>query len=198
MVYGAIRMDDLTKVDVNDVNEEGSVFVIKFRERKTNLIRSFTVDNECVTFLRKYKKLRPEKISHSRFFLTYRKGKCVVQPIGKNTFMKAPKDVANFLKLDAENYTCFSFRRDSIPSKKKNRSTKATDAIASSVPNNSKCEDTKTVSFDVLPERSKEKYLRAYDKFLVWKTDENIDKECFSDEVVLEYFNHLNSEYSSL
>lgn len=113
-VYGATRADELTKVNVNDVREEGNVLVIKIPETKTNVVRTFTVENEYAALIRKYAKLRPSTVGHNRFFINFQKGKCTPQPIGRNKFLSTPKQIANFLHLeDADNYTGHSFRRTS-------------------------------------------------------------------------------------
>lgn len=221
--------DALTKVDVNDVNQEGSVIVIKIPETNKRSVFSFTVENEYAEYVQKYRDLRPENTPHSRFFINYENGGCSLEPIGKNRFFRAPKAIANFLNLkDAENYTSQSFRRESLkqnrgmrtsnvldsyieeclPSKRKlcdmnseqidfESSTKdmATSTITSSM-------DTSTVAiayakesaWNLLPEKSRERYIRSYDKLMAWKTDEKIDQDCFSEAVMLEYFNHLISE----
>lgn len=113
-IYGATSADELTNVKVNDITEQGSVFVIKIpRDGKTNA-RTFTVENEYAAYVRKYKKLRPAHIQHRRFFINYQNGKCTVQPIGRNKILNATKVIAHFLNLeDADNYTGNSFRRTS-------------------------------------------------------------------------------------
>lgn len=220
LISGITRTDDLVKVGVNDVVEQGSVFLIKITEKKTNSIRSFTVESEYASCVRKYIELRPSYVTHDRFFLTYIKGKCTAQTVGKAKFRNAPKAIAKFLKLkDAESYTCFSFRKDSIPTKRKiglnseqsnlERYTEsaATSTITSSLDScnvataltistneNETCEDVEETSLDTLPEKSREKYVRTYDNFMVWKTDEKIDKDCFSKAVMLKYFNYLKRE----
>lgn len=51
---------------------------------------------------------------HQRFFMRYQGGKCLGQPVGKNTFASIPSKIAKFLGLpNAEAYTGHSFRRTS-------------------------------------------------------------------------------------
>lgn len=64
--------------------------------------------------IRKYVRLRPLQTDHRRFFLAYRKGQCIKQPVGINTFGAIPKNIALFLGLpDSSGYTGHCFRRSS-------------------------------------------------------------------------------------
>ena len=47
-----------------------------------------------------YIQLRPTDVNTTRFFLSYRDGKCIRQPIGINKFGDFPRQIAEFLKLD--------------------------------------------------------------------------------------------------
>lgn len=112
-IFGMTRVQSLIKLDVNDVTEQGSGFVIKVPD--ANGIRSFTVEDIYATYVQKYKDLRPKNVYHSRFFIHFQNGHCTAQPIGKNKFCNVPKIVANFLKLkDADSYSCNSFRQKSL------------------------------------------------------------------------------------
>jgi len=51
-------------------------------------------------------------------------------------------------------------------------------------------------AFNELSKKTQDKYLQAYDKLMLWKASENIDKESFSEAVMLEYFHYLKSEYT--
>lgn len=113
-LYGATRAEELTKVEIGHVKEEGTVFVVDIPETKTDITRKFTVEQEYGEYLKKYRRLRPEKTTTTRFFINYQKGKCVNQSIGKNKFLDTPKVVATFLNLsDPGDYTGHSFRRTS-------------------------------------------------------------------------------------
>lgn len=112
--YGAIPASDLTRMLVKDVKERGDVIVVNIRHTKTNISRSFTLEDEYASCVRKYRKLRLPQTQHGRFFVNYQKGKCTAQPIGKNKFTGIPKLIAKYLKLeDAVHYTGHSFRRSS-------------------------------------------------------------------------------------
>ncbi|XP_044264585.1 uncharacterized protein LOC123011281 isoform X2 [Tribolium madens] len=88
-------------------------------DTKTYKPRVFTVVDganrvHSIDVFRKYKDLRPEKVTHKRLFLNYQNQKCTVQPVGLNTFAKMPQKIAGFLGLsNAEQYTGHSFRRSS-------------------------------------------------------------------------------------
>lgn len=113
-IYGATRADELTKVDVRDVTEQENLFVVKIPETKNNVIRSFTIENEYAEYVRQYRNLRPSRMSTTRFFIKYQKGKCCNQVIGRHKFLSIPKKIAEFLNLpEPEKYTGHSFRRTS-------------------------------------------------------------------------------------
>lgn len=56
-------------------------------------------------------------------------------------------------------------------------------------------EDVEGNTLDLLPVKSRDKYLKAYDNLLIWKTSEGIEEKCFSEETLMAYFNHMKSEY---
>lgn len=95
-------------------------------------------------------------------------------------------------------------KKTSIPNKKKVGGTKSkqinckrsTETITSSKSTATVAigEDAEAIAFDFLPEKSLAKYLRSYERFMAWKSVEKIDKDYFSAEVVLDYFNYLKRE----
>lgn len=119
-VMGACRCDELVNLKTTDINDNGSILVIKIEKTKNYKPRSFVVTDAKGTgfngmqIYRKYAALRPLSLGDGRFFLCYRSGKCTVQPVGINTLSKIPKLVANYLNLnDAHLYTGHCFRRTS-------------------------------------------------------------------------------------
>lgn len=178
---------------MNDVIEQGSKFLIKIPDAKINGFRSFTVENEYSAFVQKYKELRPENVTHTRFFIGYRKGQCTEQPIGQKKLLSTSRVVAKFLNLkDPESYLLVSFR---------NKSLKRGMDLSSVLENyTEECTPRKRKigELGLLPEKTQEKYIRAYDNFMAWKTEENVDTDCFSKEILLKYFNFLKREFSSL
>lgn len=119
-IAGACRCDELTKLQVNNIEDKGSLLIVKIPDTKTNKSRTFIVTNDdgngidYLDIIRKYMKLRPPGLSTGRLFLKYCKGVCNKQNIGLNTIAKVPKDIATFLKLpDPLMYTGHCFRRTS-------------------------------------------------------------------------------------
>lgn len=119
-VAGACRREELCMLLTSDIEDAGNVLIIKLRETKTNTDRKFTVINDeenslnYVKIYRKYANLRPKHVTHQRFFLCYKNGKCSTQPVGKNSFGSFPMIIARYLQLpEAETYTGHCFRRTS-------------------------------------------------------------------------------------
>ncbi|KAG4075855.1 hypothetical protein HA402_003681 [Bradysia odoriphaga] len=95
-VYGACRRSELLKMSVNHIEygEDSSRIIVP--KTKTRIDRDFFIDT----------------VKIERFFLGYRKGKCISQPIGINTFGGYPKTIAIFLNLESPSeYTGHCFRR---------------------------------------------------------------------------------------
>jgi hypothetical protein len=97
---------------LENVKDEGQVFHVQFPNTKTKISREFFVTSggiersNMVEIIRKYLKLRPQHSDHGRFFVGYRKGFCIKQPVGINTFGGMPKKFALFLNLsNPEEYT---------------------------------------------------------------------------------------------
>lgn len=112
--YGATRANELVKLTLADVMEKNDIFLIQIMETKNKVDRSFIVQNEYAEYIRRYMALRKANTPHDRFFVNYQQGKCTFQPIGKNKFYDAPKNIASFLGLeDSKKYTGHSFRRSS-------------------------------------------------------------------------------------
>ena len=119
-ISGACRREELTKLLLNHVTDEGQCFRIVIPFTKTKISREFFVTSggiegiDMVEIIRKYVILRPLQIDHGRFFVFYKNGKCTQQPVGINTFGSLPKNIALFLKLSSpEQYTGHCFRRSS-------------------------------------------------------------------------------------
>ncbi|XP_031340500.1 uncharacterized protein LOC116168690 [Photinus pyralis] len=117
---GACRCDELIKLTLHDIQDNGDILVVKIPDSKTKMQITFVITNETINgtsvhgIYRKYVSLRSAKTEHTRFFVNYIKGKCTIQVIGKNTIAKIPYKIAKYLELpDAEGYTGHSFRRTS-------------------------------------------------------------------------------------
>lgn len=113
-VSGALRCCELVNLTVKDISYHGDLIKVDVRNTKNYVNRFFTIDAEFSFIVKKYLNLRPAKCTTSRLFLSYNKGACKNQPIGKNTFSKYPSQIAKFLNLqNSERYTGHSFRRTS-------------------------------------------------------------------------------------
>ncbi|KAL1516604.1 hypothetical protein ABEB36_000498 [Hypothenemus hampei] len=113
-VAGGCRKGELPNVTINDIQELDGVLVVEMPETKTNIPRSFTIDEPFVTYVKMYLALRPPNVPTDRFFLNYQKGRCTVQVVGINKFGGMPKEVATFLGLKEPHlYTGHAFRRTS-------------------------------------------------------------------------------------
>lgn len=88
--------------------------IIRLKDTKNKTERNFTLVGEFLKKVCAYQDLRPQKATSNRFFLSYRKGKCTNQVIGKNKLSTMPKEIVIFLNLpNPERYTGHSFRRTS-------------------------------------------------------------------------------------
>lgn len=107
-------------MSLDDITFREDVIIVKIPQTKNNKERTFIVKEneeniEIGKLIREYAELRPSNASHSRFFVQYRDGKCILQPVGINTFGAIPSIIATFLKLEAAgSYTGHTFRRSSI------------------------------------------------------------------------------------
>ena len=103
---GACRCCELLNLKTSDVKVYDDMLFITLNVTKGKIRkRSFTVTNDPNGFnyydiVRSYMKLRPANCSTDRFFLGYRIGKCINQPIGKNTISAMPMKIAEPLELD--------------------------------------------------------------------------------------------------
>lgn len=118
-VAGACRGKELCQLDCNDVSDHKSFFLVNLRGTKSGKDRLFVIktsgenSTNVVELVRKYIGLRPPT-KHTRFFVSYKNGKCMTQPIGKNTFGQLPRRIAGYLRLPNANlYTGHCFRRSS-------------------------------------------------------------------------------------
>ncbi|XP_023310086.1 uncharacterized protein LOC108905534 isoform X2 [Anoplophora glabripennis] len=117
-IAGACRREDLSYLTIDNVEDKGSVVIVKLPNKITKVSRMFTIiDNEEGNFLhyfRKYVNLRPKNATSRRFFYGYRQGRCVNQLVGINKIGQVPQMIANYLKLDEPHlYTGHSLRRTS-------------------------------------------------------------------------------------
>ncbi|XP_011859053.1 PREDICTED: uncharacterized protein LOC105556569, partial [Vollenhovia emeryi] len=113
-ICGACRREELTQITINDIEDKGSILLVKIPKTKNYKPRSFVITDEFYSIFKKYITLRPKDVENSRFFLNYQNGRCTRQPIGLNKFVKIPRIIASYLKLpDPQSYTGHTFRRTS-------------------------------------------------------------------------------------
>lgn len=114
-ISGACRNNELLQLTVNNIEKHSDkLLLVKLKNTKTNLDRSFVVREEYVTIVEKYQNLRPANIKTDRFFIQYHNNKCSRQPMGVNKIGAIPREIATFLKLEEPQlYTGHCFRRTS-------------------------------------------------------------------------------------
>ncbi|MGH9701228.1 MAG: site-specific integrase [Candidatus Acidiferrales bacterium] len=100
---------------IDDLEDMGSLLLIKIPNTKTKKSRTFTVlGDEYLTKYRKYFNLRPHDFKERRFFLKYQNGKCYKAVMGIHKIGSAAKDVALYLNLpNWKEYTGHCLRRTS-------------------------------------------------------------------------------------
>jgi len=122
-VFGACRRAELKDMTLDQMVfcDKPNGVLINLPKTKNDVIRQFVVgegDRENVNLIsvvRKYAKLRPANMDNQRFFLTYRKGVCVRQPIGIHSIGGYPKIIATFLKLpNTSTFTGHCYRRSGV------------------------------------------------------------------------------------
>ncbi|RVE41434.1 hypothetical protein evm_013916 [Chilo suppressalis] len=117
-ITGACRTNELTLLNVNNVSKyshnSDELLLINVLNTKTKKDRNFVIRKEYVNIVQKYQALRPSNTPIERFFLQYRNGKCIRQPMGQNKIGSIPREIATFLGLlEPPLYTGHCFRRTS-------------------------------------------------------------------------------------
>ena len=99
---------------MDNVKDHGTFLFITLPKTKNKQTRTFTVVGDFYKVAKKYMQIRPNNTKTDRFFLTYRAGRCVLQPLGINKIGSMPQEIAKFLKLEKPAlYTGHAFRRTS-------------------------------------------------------------------------------------
>lgn len=100
---------------VDDLEDMGSLLLIKIPNTKTNKSRTFNVlGDEYLGKYRNYVNLRPADFKERRFFLKYQNGKCYKAVMGIHKIGSVAKDVALYLKIpNWKEYTGHCLRRTS-------------------------------------------------------------------------------------
>jgi integrase len=113
-VTGGCRCDEITSLTMADIEDLGTLILIKLQDTKHYKSRSFIImENFYLEICRKYISIRKD-INISRFLLNYHDGKCANMVMGKHKIASAPREIASFLKLPNSNeYTGHCLRRTS-------------------------------------------------------------------------------------
>ncbi|KAJ8909421.1 hypothetical protein NQ315_013331 [Exocentrus adspersus] len=120
-IVGALRREELYKMNYEDINEIENILIITVPDTKTHVTRRFTIIGETpennlnlIQIYKKYRNQRPINAKSDHFFLQYRNGQCKTQVVGINNFSKIPSLIATYLNLpNPKNYTGHAFRRSS-------------------------------------------------------------------------------------
>ena len=119
-IAGACRREELTNLDVADVQAEESHLLVVIRETKTYKPRNFAIvalpdlPVKPMEIFQKYVALRPADMKSTRFFFKLTNGKACQQNVGINSIGKVPCDIATYLGLEEpKQYTGHSFQRSS-------------------------------------------------------------------------------------
>ncbi|XP_071553455.1 uncharacterized protein [Temnothorax nylanderi] len=111
-ICGALRCDELTKLKIQDVENNGNKYLVSIHESKNDMPRQFIIGDLFYKKVTQYMSLRPEDRFTDRFFIQYHKGKCQRQVIGKNKIGETPQIIAAYLNLEnPKQYTGHCFRR---------------------------------------------------------------------------------------
>ena len=62
--------------------------------------RSFTISDDFFDIVKRYRLLQPPNMSCTRFFIGYRHGRCIRQPIDYSKFSDYPPEIAEYLHLE--------------------------------------------------------------------------------------------------
>lgn len=118
-VAGACRCDELSRMLLDDIEDQNNILIVHIPDSKTNKPRRFVVVDEGdseknLAMYRRYVELRPSHTPHRRLFLNYKQGKCTIQAVGLHSFGKFPCKIATYLGLPRPlEYTGHCMRRSS-------------------------------------------------------------------------------------
>lgn len=112
-VSGSLKRDELCYLTTDDIEDDGTMLLIRVMKPGATTWKSFTVENsEFYAIYKRYVALRPQNIRTNRFFLQCKKGACTHQVIGVNKFGAMPRQIALYLNLkNPDVFTGHSFKR---------------------------------------------------------------------------------------
>lgn len=100
---------------VQDVEDLGNNrYLVSINENKNEYAVQFIIGSLFYDTVKRYILLRPPDEFSDRFFIQYKDGKCVRQPIGRHKIGQVPENIASYLKLpNPKRHTGHCFRRTS-------------------------------------------------------------------------------------
>ncbi|KAL7300827.1 hypothetical protein TKK_0006388 [Trichogramma kaykai] len=111
---GACRRKELYEMEISHIKNDDGTLTVTIPDTKTYKPRWFVVDGSKADIVIKYMELRPKKVKFPNFFLIYRDGACINQPMEINNIGGVPIAIAKYLKLpDPKKFTSHTFRRTS-------------------------------------------------------------------------------------
>lgn len=80
-IAGSCKSHELKRIRVSDVKEHGQMFSVNIPDTSKNraINRSFIINEEFHSIVKKYMDLRPKDVPSDEFFITYRDGHCTKQ-----------------------------------------------------------------------------------------------------------------------
>ena len=101
-------------MSIDHIRKENSIYVIEIPSTKTHIPRKFVLDEKYSYLIDEYISARPLHLTSNKFFMCYRKGRIINQPMGINKIGMLPQEIAEYLELpNPKTYTGHSFRRTS-------------------------------------------------------------------------------------
>ncbi|XP_024889909.1 uncharacterized protein LOC112466187 [Temnothorax curvispinosus] len=70
-IAGACRGNELTKLNVENIEHHGSLLLIRIPDTKTKISRLYTIEGKFAEIVKKYETLRPQYATTNRFFLNF-------------------------------------------------------------------------------------------------------------------------------
>lgn len=67
-ITGACRSQELANITVDNAKQHGQILIVEIQETKTKIPRTFVIEDEFYTIVKKYEALRSTKYKSNRFF----------------------------------------------------------------------------------------------------------------------------------
>ncbi|XP_043465336.1 uncharacterized protein LOC122500461 [Leptopilina heterotoma] len=95
-ISGACRTDELLNIMIGDVESQEDILLIKIPNTKTNVSRSFTIEGNFRDIVEKYKNLRVQNTSSTRFFKIFEMENAHHRLLAKINLLTCKKQLPNF------------------------------------------------------------------------------------------------------